>query len=599
MWGEQLMVSSKSYDVSIVGGGIAGLSVALRLPENLSVALFTKGQLGESNTRYAQGGLTAALGADDSPELHFQDTIAAGAGLCDETAVRILTQGARAAVNWLISMGVQFDRALSDSGEHVTEDGLLLGREAAHSRWRVLHAGGDATGAEIERALMNAVCKRSSITLYQETYVSNLHVENGVCVGLDALDKDGQSFTVTSHSTILANGGAGGLWLHTSNPAGATADGLALAWRAGAALADLEFMQFHPTVLVVGGSHLISEAVRGEGAYLRNHAGERFMPRYHELAELAPRDVVARSILSEMLSEESDCEYLDLRHLPASRLYERFPTISSICRNYGLDLAKDLLPVAPAAHYCMGGVMTDTYGRTTLAGLYAVGEVACTGVHGANRLASNSLLEGLVFGLRLADGLAGIYDKQIDTSSRRVLAVPVYDDLSREESLLSVGPDRESILQMRGEIRQVMWKYVSLRRDRQGLLEATRQLHHLHTSILTNGSTHQNNVVEWLETVNMLKVAELVVAAALQRRESRGSHWRLDYPAQNEMLTGRHYAFQPVLEGISKGATTHGVTPHGITPRGDPKGTPLLSYGKEGDLNTCMLVEREEVIFND
>src|SRR6266702_4183994 len=540
------MAYSQPYDVAIIGGGIAGLSVALRLPDSLRIALFTKGQLGESNTRYAQGGLAVALGPDDSPELHFQDTLAAGASHCDPEAVRVLVEQAPAAVRWLMQMGVQFDRAQPDSDEHATEDGLLLGREAAHSRWRVLHAGGDATGAEIERALMTAVRKRSSITLYEETYVSNLHVENGVCVGLDAQDKDGQSFTVTSQSTILANGGAGGLWLHTSNPAGATADGLALAWRAGAALTDLEFMQFHPTVLVVGGSHLISEAVRGEGAYLRNHAGERFRLRYHELAELAPRDGVARSILSEMLSEETDCEYLDLRHLPAARMHARFPTISAICHSYGLDLAKDLLPVAPAAHYCMGGVMTDTYGRTTLAGLYAVGEVACTGVHGANRLASNSLLEGLVFGLRLADGLAGINDEQLEASSRQVLTVPVYDDLSREEALLSVGPDRESILQMRREIRQVMWKYVSLQRDRQGLLEATQQLHNLPTTLPTNGLAHQNNVVEWLETVNMFKVAELVIAAALQRRESRGSHWRLDYPVPNEMLTGRHFAFQPM-----------------------------------------------------
>ena len=557
------MISSKLYDVSIVGGGIAGLSVALRLPENRSVALFTKGQLGESNTRYAQGGLTVALGVDDSPELHFQDTITAGAGQCDETAVRILTQEARAAVSWLISMGVQFDRALPESDEHVTEDGLLLGREAAHSRWRVLHAGGDATGAEIERALMTAVRNRPSITVYEETYVSNLHVENGVCVGLDAIDKDGQRFTTMSQSTILANGGAGGLWLHTSNPTGATADGLALAWRAGAALTDLEFMQFHPTVLVVGGSHLISEAVRGEGAYLRNHAGERFMPRYHELAELAPRDVVARSILSEMLTEDTDCEYLDLRHLPAARMYERFPTISTICRSYGLDFAKDLLPVAPAAHYCMGGIMTDTYGRTTLTGLYAVGEVACTGVHGANRLASNSLLEGLVFGLRLADGLARINDVQRDPSSRQALTVPVFDDLSNDEALLTIRPDHESILQMRREIRQVMWKYVSLQRDQQGLLAARRQLHSLRTSILENKSTHQSNVVEWRETVNMLKVAELVIAAAIQRRESRGSHSRLDYPVLNEMLTGRHYIFQPVLEMVSKGAILQGGRPRG------------------------------------
>jgi L-aspartate oxidase len=584
-----LMTSSKSYDVAIVGGGIAGLSVALRLPENLQVALFTKGQLGESNTRYAQGGLTVALGADDSPELHFQDTIAAGTGLCDETAVRILTQEAPAAVRWLISMGVQFDRAQPGSNEHTTEDGLLLGREAAHSRWRVLHAGGDATGAEIERALMNAVRKRSSITLHEETFVRSLDVENGVCTGLKALDHDGQTFTIKAQSTILANGGAGGLWLHTSNPAGATADGLALAWRAGAALTDLEFMQFHPTVLVVGGSHLISEAVRGEGAFLRNHAGERFMLKYHALAELAPRDVVARSILSEMLSEGTNCQYLDLRHLPAERMHERFPNISAICRSYGLDLAKDLLPVAPAAHYCMGGVMTDTYGRTTLAGLYAVGEVACTGVHGANRLASNSLLEGLVFGLRLADGLAGMSGEQAQTSSRQALTIPVYDDLSREEALLSVRLDHESIVQMRREIRQVMWKYVSLQRDRHGLLEATQQLQNLQNHMLKNGSTQQNNIVEWLETVNMLKVAELVIAAASRRRESRGSHWRLDYPAPNEMLTGRHYAFQPVLAAFSK---------QEATPQGGRKGTPLLYYGGNGDPTTYMAGERKEVIFN-
>ncbi len=575
------MINRKSFDVSIVGGGIAGLSVALRLPANVSVALFTKGQFGESNTRYAQGGLTVALGADDSPELHFQDTIAAGAGLCDETAVRLLTQEARAAVYWLISMGVKFDSAHLSSDEHATADGLLLGREAAHSRWRVLHAGGDATGAEIERALMIAVRKRASVTVFEETYVSSLRVENGVCVGLEALDKDGQAFSVTSRSTILANGGAGGLWLHTSNPAGATADGIALAWRAGAALTDLEFMQFHPTVLAVGGSHLISEAVRGEGAYLRNHAGQRFMIRYHELAELAPRDIVARSILNEMLSEETDCEYLDLRHLPAERIYERFPTISAICRGYGLDLAKDLLPVAPAAHYCMGGVMTDTYGRTTVPGLFAVGEVACTGVHGANRLASNSLLEGLVFGLRLADGLAGMYDTNVDAPSRLAVTVPVYDDLSGEEAFLSISPDRESILTMRREIRQVMWKYVSLQRDRQGLLEARRQLHSLRSSMQATDSTHQNHVVEWLETVSMLKVAELVIAAALQRRESRGSHSRLDYPVLNEQLTAHHYAFQPVLE------------------RGLLEPTERVSKHVTGNVGHDVYIEdREEVIFN-
>jgi L-aspartate oxidase len=544
------MAYSQSYDVAIIGGGIAGLSVALRLPEHLRVALFTKGQLGESNTRYAQGGLTVALGADDSPELHFQDTIAAGAGLCDEAAVRILAEEAPAAVRWLISMGVQFDQAQPAIDTHATEDGLLLGREAAHSRWRVLHAGGDATGAEIERALMHAVRNRSSLVLYEETYVRSLRVINEACTGLEAIDCSGQSFIVHAQATILANGGAGGLWLHTSNPAGATADGLALAWRAGAALTDLEFMQFHPTVLAVGGgSHLVSEAVRGEGAYLRNHAGERFMPKYHPLAELAPRDIVARSILSEMLSEGTEYQYLDLRHLPAARMHERFPSISAICRNYGLDLAADLLPVAPAAHYCMGGVLTGTLGRSTLPGLYAVGEVACTGVHGANRLASNSLLEGLVFGLRLADGLAGTLAEKDVPSSRRPISIPVYDDPSSEEALLRVELDQESMLQTRRKLRQIMWQYVSLCRDQQGLYEARSQLHELRSTILAKAVAkpdNQTETVEWLETVNMLKVAELVIAAALQRHESRGSHWRLDYNTPNETLTGSHYVFHPM-----------------------------------------------------
>ena len=611
------MAYSQTYDVAIVGGGIAGLSVALRLPSHLRVALFTKGQLGESNTRYAQGGLTVALGADDSPELHLQDTIAAGAGLCDEAAVRILTEEAPAAVRWLISMGVQFDRAQPGSDAQATGDGLLLGREAAHSRWRVLHAGGDATGAEIERALMTAVRKRSSSVLYEETYVRSLRVENGVCTGLEAVDRNGQVFIIEAQATILANGGAGGLWLHTSNPAGATADGLALAWRAGAALTDLEFMQFHPTVLVVGGgSHLISEAVRGEGAYLRNHAGERFMPRYHAMGELAPRDVVARSILSEMLSEGTDCQYLDLRHLPAARMHERFPTISAICRGYGLDLASDLLPVAPAAHYCMGGVMTDTLGRTTLAGLYAVGEVACTGVHGANRLASNSLLEGLVFGLRLADGLAGTITEQVITSSRQAITIPVFDDLSREEGLLRIELDRENILRTRREIRQVMWQYVSLQRDRQGLLEARHQLHNLRSRMLANGTAKQdkqNIAVAWLETVNMLKVAELVIVASLQRRESRGSHWRLDYPVPNDTSVGRHYVFTPQdnnATGGDRDTKDSRVTKRNNiimgdrategerVPEGGHKGAPLLCYEGNADITHCMVGEQEEVIFH-
>lgn len=544
------MVDSQHYDVAIVGGGIAGLSVALRLPTHLRVALFTKGQLGESNTRYAQGGLTVALGADDSPELHLQDTLAAGAGLCDTSAARLLCEQAPDAVRWLIQLGVMFDHA-QPGDAHATVDGLLLGREAAHSRWRILHAGGDATGAEIERALVAALKHVPHIHIYTETYVHRLLVEHGVCVGLEAMNRAGQAFITYASATVLANGGAGGLWLHTSNPAGATADGLALAWRAGAALTDLEFMQFHPTVLMVNGSsHLISEAVRGEGAYLRNHAGERFMPRYHELLELAPRDVVARSILSEMLTEGVDHQYLDLRHLEAEHIHERFPTISALCRQYNLDLARDLLPVAPAAHYCMGGVLSDTYGRTTLLGLYAVGEVACTGVHGANRLASNSLLEGLVFGLRLADGLAHPECMQELPVGRIAYNVPVYDDFRSDTDLLQVQPDVQYIPQARRRIRQLMWQYVSLHREHTGLLEARRQLHALRQELLQAeavGSQQTSERAAWRETVNMFKSAELVIAAALQRRESRGSHWRSDYPTSIEQLTQTHYVFRPAL----------------------------------------------------
>lgn len=541
---------AKSFDVVILGGGIAGLSVALRLPESMRVALLTKGQLGESNTRYAQGGIAVALGADDSPELHFQDTIAAGAGLCDEQAVRVLVEEGPGAVRWLIDKGMRFDRAQPGRDEHMTPDGLLLGREGAHCRWRVLHAGGDATGTHIEQALLLAAQARPALTLYENTFAQRLLVEDGTCYGVEALNRDGQTLQLTARAIVLAMGGAGGLWLHTSNPSGATADGLALAWQAGAALGDLEFMQFHPTVLVVDGtSHLISEAVRGEGAYLRNHAGERFMPRYSPQAELAPRDVVARAILSEMVQEQTEYEYLDLRHLPAEKMHERFPTISSICSSHGLNLASDLLPIAPAAHYCMGGVMVDIYGRTTVADLYAVGEVACTGVHGANRLASNSLLEGLVYGVRVADSLSGVLAVPSTYQQSRAFAVIPYQ-LAQENNSSSCSVDEHIIQRVRREARRIMWHSVSLRRDSDGLQTARTAIHALEQQL--HDSSHEKaqgpgeykRVVQAMETLHMLHIAELVIAAALRRCESRGSHWRSDYPQSDEQFAHLHYVLQ-------------------------------------------------------
>lgn len=555
-------------DVAIIGGGVAGLSLALSLPTSLHIALLTKGALGESNTRYAQGGLAAAVGSDDSPELHLHDTLVAGAGLCDETAVRLLVEQAPDAVRWLIEIGAQFDRkaAAQDTDAMGNPfDAYVMGREAAHSRWRVLHAHGDATGAEIERALVAAVRSRKNITMYEQTFVRELMVRDGQCVGVIALDRAGSAFQLETGATVLANGGAGRLWLRTSNPPLATADGLALAWRAGAALADLEFTQFHPTVLVTEDDNeafLISEAVRGEGAYLRNQAGERFMPRYHPDAELAPRDVVARAILSEMLREGAPSAFLDLRHLPDEAMRARFPSIAAMCTQHGYDLARDLIPVAPAAHYFMGGVAVDTWGRTTLPQLYAIGEVACTGVHGANRLASNSLLEGLVFGRRVAMALTQPVmtsdwpDREHLFTGRgnTVDALPII-----AASAPGVHPDMQAPLQ------RVMWEHVSLYRDEQGLQQASQVLHRLveEAATATNGrdeiqaANGAGAPFAAYEAGNMMQVAQLIITAARQRQESRGSHYRNDYPATDPALAGRHTlllnaALQPLVRAAAR-----------------------------------------------
>jgi L-aspartate oxidase len=524
-----------SYDVVIIGGGIAGLSVALTLPDDLSVALVTKAALGESNTRYAQGGLAAAVGLDDDPALHLRDTLAAGAGLVDETATQALVADAREAVAWLIGVGAHFDER-ADAPATALPNVLAhydLTLEAAHSRRRVLHAR-DATGAEIERALVVAIRSRKDTAIFEQTLALDLIVENGRCAGVELLRAGQREKVHARRAVVLANGGAGQLWLRTSNPPGATADGMAMAWRAGAALADLEFAQFHPTVLTLpdgrGEPFLVSEAVRGEGAYLRNAKGERFMKRYSPQKELAPRDVVARSILSEMLAENAPSAFLDLRHLDAEEVHERFPTIAAACARAGLDLATDLIPVAPAAHYFMGGVVVDTEARTTLPQLYAVGEVACTGVHGANRLASNSLLEGLVFGRRATRQIA------LEAPEPWPTAPALPGDEIALDGIVTPHVDLAGPIsaETRKQLQRVMWERVSLRRDAKGLTSAREAVRALASGAAVDP-----------ETGNLLLVAQLVVAAALARTESRGGHYRLDYPDRDLARDGRHTLLIP------------------------------------------------------
>ena len=515
-------IDFRSYDVVVIGAGVAGLAFALALPEGWRVALVTKGVLGESNTRYAQGGISAAIGPDDSTRLHEEDTLVAGAGLCDPAAVRALVDGAPAAIDRLLAIGTKFDRSVS-TGE------ILLGREAAHSRHRVLHAGGDATGAEVERALVAAARAHPDIDLFDHAYALDLLVSGGRASGIVVDLANAERAVLTAPWVVIAAGGAGRLWAVTSNPSGATADGLAMALRAGVTVADLEFVQFHPTVLALAGTEpfLITEAVRGEGAYLLNDAGERFMLAVHPLAELAPRDVVARGIQAAMATGNTGHVWLDLRHLPDELVYERFPTIAEELHRRGLDLANDLIPVAPAAHYFIGGIVAATNGRTSMPGLLALGEAACTGVHGANRLASNSLLEGLVFGTEAATYVTALGRPQpVD---------PAAIDCSPLPTTCEPG-DRATIEAAIAAIQQTMSQHVAVVRSAEGLHQAASEIARQTAVIETAGGNDRRAV----EARNIAQAAARVIDAALFREESRGAHYRADFPATNPALDGQH-----------------------------------------------------------
>ncbi|WP_309617739.1 L-aspartate oxidase [Salinibacterium sp.] len=512
--------------VVVVGTGIAGLITAYRASSRHEVILVTKSELAESNTRYAQGGIAAALFPDDSVAAHVADTIRAGAGLCDPLAVEVLCGEGPQRVRDLIALGVEFDRI---NGE------LARGHEAAHSARRVIHAGGDATGLAIEVALLRAV-RALAVEVHEYTFMRDLVVDStsdGVrrVVGIDVIDPDGAHRMIAADVVVIASGGAGQLYSHTTNPTVTTGDGVAAAFRAGAALADVEFYQFHPTALAVPGSPLVSEAVRGEGAVLLDEHGQRFMSLVHPDAELAPRDVVARGIAAAMARQGGRPVMLDATALGREFLSERFPGISRVTAEHGFDWATEPIPVTPAAHYWMGGIRTDVAGRTSLAGLFAVGEAACTGVHGANRLASNSLLESLVFAWRAADALIDSGDGGSPIVVDAIEVLEVVPEVSSEANT-GTEPFRRSELQepfTRTELQELLWQLAGLERSGRGLREAAARLARWRVP-RDHGHDSGAGGVAAGEDRNLLDLARLLVRAALRREESRGAHDREDFP---------------------------------------------------------------------
>ena len=515
----------KQFDFIVLGSGIAGLSFALKVAPQGRVAIVTKKDRAESNTNYAQGGIASVTSKEDSFELHVRDTLTAGAGLCKESVVRTIVEEGPARIQELIELCMKFserDAPAEDGGKE-----LDLGKEGGHSKRRILHAK-DVTGREIERALLNAVAQQPNIQIFENHIAIDLIVSQKLgqaganrCFGAYVFDKKGNRvWAFTAPVTLLATGGCGKVYLYTTNPDIATGDGVAMAYRAGATIADMEFVQFHPTCLYhpQAKSFLISEAVRGEGGVLKTIEGEEFMDHYHPLKSLAPRDVVARAIDSEMKKSGADYVLLDITHKPARFVIDRFPNIYQNCLKYGIDITKEPIPVVPAAHYQCGGVITNLDGETDIAGLYAVGEAACTGLHGANRLASNSLLEALVCAHRAATKALGTQHSTLAATQ-----IPLW------ESGKAHNPDEMVVVSHNwDEIRRLMWDYVGIVRTNKRLERAAKRIANLQEEIR---EYYWNFIVtsDLLELRNIATVAELIVRCAQMRPESRGLHYNLDY----------------------------------------------------------------------
>jgi L-aspartate oxidase len=501
-------------DFIVIGAGVAGLRAAISLAEAGRVLVLAKQELTESATQYAQGGVAVVLSDEDEIGLHLQDTIDAGAGLVNVEAATVLVEEGPDRIHELLDWGAQFDRNGSK---------LTFTREGAHSRSRILHAHGDSTGREMGRTLAAKAMTLPNITFSEFEFSADLLSRGGAVCGVELIAGDGHHATVSASAVLLAAGGVGQVFRDTTNPTVATADGIGMAFRAGAEISDMEFVQFHPTALYVPGAprFLLSEALRGEGAQLLNMDMQRFMPGQHQLAELAPRDVVARAIAHEIAqSKQPDpVVYLDMRHLDADTLRKRFPRVHSTCLQYKVDITKDLVPIRPAAHYLMGGVKTDLEGRTNVAGLYAAGETACTGVHGANRLASNSLLEGLVFGARAGDCMRN------ESSKKTAVAQPTIsqakDDLEKAEQFIRT-------------IQNVMWRYAGVIRTSKGLAEAQSMIGAVGERLPAPVSRRS------CEARNIFQAARLIVRSALAREESRGAHFRTDFPQPDDERFKKH-----------------------------------------------------------